>query len=200
MARSPVFKETYENYVMQISGLDLASRAPALGFEMDSDRARINCFHRTYWVGARGVHDDRGQTPDFSVCIILCKYLLMCPDQVSETRELVTFKDFKDAAPLVHYFAGTVQGKIESDFQGDVDALHQACLKLGGRPYEAELAYQAKYRFRGLPKIPVVLLFNDAEEGFGAQCSLLFERRAASYLDMETLAIVGATLAHWLSS
>jgi hypothetical protein len=43
------------------------------------------------------------------------------------------------------------------------------------------------------------LLFNDAEEGFPAQCTLLFGQRAQNYLDMESLAILGGTLAHRLS-
>jgi hypothetical protein len=35
----------------------------------------------------------------------------------------------------------------------------------------------------------------DADKNFPAQCTLLFQRDAASYLDMECLAMVGATLA-----
>ena len=79
------------------------------------------------------------------------------------------------------------------------DALAKACIALGGRLYEAELSYQLKYCFYGLPKVPVILLFNDAEEEFASQCTVLFERRAEAYLDMESLAMLGTTLAHWLS-
>jgi hypothetical protein len=46
-------------------------------------------------------------------------------------------------------------------------------------------------QFTALPKIPVLMLFNDADEEFHAQCAVLFERRAENYLDMECLAMVG---------
>jgi len=198
MSAAPVFKETYENYVAQIGKLDLAAMGRSLGFEMDSNKARINCFNRTYWIGTQGIHDSAGQIPNLSVSVILCKYLLMFPGQTPDARDLVTFKDFKDAAPLVHFFSNAVQREIAVRFQGDIGSLEKACRSLGGWPYAADLSYQVKYHFQGLPKVPVILLFNDAEEGFAAQCTLLFERSAGFYLDMESVAMLGATLAHWL--
>jgi hypothetical protein len=36
----------------------------------------------------------------------------------------------------------------------------------------------------------MLLLFNDADEEFLPQCLLLFERRAETYLDMESMAIL----------
>jgi hypothetical protein len=53
-------------------------------------------------------------------------------------------------------------------------------------------------QFNALPKIPVLLLFNDADEEFPAQCAVLFERRAENFLDMECLAMVGMLLFEYL--
>ena len=53
-------------------------------------------------------------------------------------------------------------------------------------------------QFKALPKIPVLLLFNDADNEFAAQCMVLFERRAENYLDMECLAMVGMVLFEYL--
>jgi len=44
------------------------------------------------------------------------------------------------------------------------------------------------------------MLFNDQDEDFPARCSLLFEKRAERYLDMECLAMMGWVLAAWLRS
>jgi hypothetical protein len=49
-------------------------------------------------------------------------------------------------------------------------------------------------QFFALPKVPVLMLFNDADEEFAARCAVLFERRAEKYLDMECLAMVGMLL------
>jgi hypothetical protein len=44
----------------------------------------------------------------------------------------------------------------------------------------------------------MLLLFNDADEEFPADCKVLFEKRAESYLDMECVAIIGMLLAEFL--
>ncbi|CAN2041866.1 hypothetical protein GMMP15_50054 [Candidatus Magnetomoraceae bacterium gMMP-15] len=38
------------------------------------------------------------------------------------------------------------------------------------------------------------MLFNDADDEFEAKCSVLFERRAEKYLDLECLAMLGRHL------
>jgi hypothetical protein len=53
-------------------------------------------------------------------------------------------------------------------------------------------------QFNALPKIPVLMLFNDTDDEFPAQCAVLFERRAEKYLDMECLAMVGMLLFEYL--
>ncbi len=49
-------------------------------------------------------------------------------------------------------------------------------------------------QFNALPKLPMVLLFNDRDEEFPAQAKILFEQRAEVYLDAECLAILGNLL------
>ena len=39
--------------------------------------------------------------------------------------------------------------------------------------------------------IPIIILYNDADEEFSAKCSVLFESRAEKYLDAECLAMIG---------
>jgi hypothetical protein len=48
--------------------------------------------------------------------------------------------------------------------------------------------------FYPLPKMPLLLVFNDADDDFPASASLLFEKRASTYLDAESQAILGHAL------
>lgn len=198
MVRAPIFKKTFADYLKQIGRLDLNACRQTLDFDMEDDTALIPMFDRRYHVSRDEICDSAGKRADWSIAVLLCKYLLLCPSAPLLSRDLRTFKDFKDAAPLVGYFDSTVQGRIAREFSGRPNDLGEACRAIGGKPYAQELAYQIKYRFSALPKIPVYLLFNDAEEGFPAQCTLLFEQRVQNYLDMESLAILGGTLAHRL--
>jgi len=56
------------------------------------------------------------------------------------------------------------------------------------------VSYDLSMQFNALPKIPLVMLFNDADDEFSATCSVLFEGRAENYLDPECLAMVGRYL------
>lgn len=194
MAPAQVFRETYESYLLQIGEVDLAAVAEILGLEIEGDQARVDFFNRSYRIGSKGIYDKNGKIPDFSVCVVLCKYLLMCPPEIPDAQGLAAFKDFRDAAPLVHFFSNSVQKEVARKFEGATGALEESCSRLGGEAYTADLAYQIKYRFQGLPRVPVYLLFNDAEEGFAAQCTLLFEKSVASFLDMESVAMLGGAL------
>lgn len=196
MERAAVFDETYAGYLAQLKKLDLGALQGMLGYAMDKGSALIPLFDQHNCVSADAITDDKGRAVDLSISVVLCKYLLMAPDPPPEPGALMTFKDFADAAPLVHFFANNVEGQIARAFSGQAAALEKACQQVGGQPYTAELAYQVKYRFAGLPRVPVILLFNDAEEGFAAQCTLLFEQGTMHYLDMESLAILGGLLAH----
>lgn len=42
-----------------------------------------------------GIVDESGKKPAFSACVILSKYLLLCPDTCQYDTGWVFFKDFK---------------------------------------------------------------------------------------------------------
>jgi len=44
-----------------------------------------------------------------------------------------------------------------------------------------------------------LMLFNDRDEEFPADCSILFEKHADAYPDMECIAMLGMMLAVWLT-
>jgi hypothetical protein len=110
----------------------------------------------------------------------------------------VAFKQFADAAPFVEGFANTVERRVSREFAGKAEALALQCARWGGRDFDAGLSYDLALRLDSLPRIPLLLLFNDEEAPFPAQCSVLFCQDAPRYLDMECLAIMGITLAQRL--
>jgi hypothetical protein len=131
--------------------------------------------------------------------VILCQYLLLSPDQTADDRQLVTYRDFKDAAPYVQGFDNTAQKPISRAFAGRLDVLKAGCRHLGGTPCDIGISCDLSYMFEALPRVRIYLVFNDVDEDFPADCSLLFEKQAASYLDMECLAMIGMVLAQRLA-
>jgi hypothetical protein len=151
--------------------------------------------HRVTPRGVRG-HGDR--RPSHAVGVILFKYLLMCPASEPTGTDWVTYKDFKDAAPFVGGFFNTAEKPIAEAFAGRLPELENACRKLNGHPAAMGVISDLVMHFSALPKVPLMLLFNDRDEDFPASATLLFERGAGHFLDMECLAMVGMVLARWL--
>lgn len=195
MSKAPVFDRIYEDYLAQVFDTDIRSRAEKLGVWIDGDEVLISFFGKPYRVTSQGIADPSGRRPSHSISVVLCKYLLLCPEFPPRENDWASYKDFRDAAPFVGAFANNVEGTIATNFTRRLEDLRLASEKLGGRPPETDFPYQLSMRFDPLPKVPLLMLFDDEDEEFSARCLVLFERRAEKYLDMECLAIVG-----WLLS
>ena len=198
MEERSVFKETYQNYLDRIDKINLHKRSEKLGGRIEKGEMAVSFFGKPYRISHRGIRDPLGKQPPMGICVVLCKYLLLCPDAPLLDKEWVSFRDFKNAAPLIHSFVNHTEQPIVRHFSNRLEDLSSACEKLGGMNPGLELNYQLIMKLYPLPKVPVLLLFDDADEEFPAQCKVLFERRAEDYLDPECLAIVGTLLYNFL--
>ncbi len=198
MEKDPVYEQTYRDYLSRIAGLDFNFIADTLGAREDGEVVIVPFFGTPHRVSAKGIADSSGRKPPLSVCVILCKYLLMCPLIEPLGGRWMAYKDFKDAAPLVHAFSNTVTRPIAETFAGRLAELEKAGEKMGAYAPREEFPYDLSMQFDALPKIPLLLLFNDQDDEFPAQCGLLFEKRAAKFLDMECLAMVGMLFFEYL--
>lgn len=197
--KAPVFDKIIDDYLHQVAGIAAKQEvAETLGISVVYEGFRIPFFSREYTVSNRRIHDGEGKSAPHGVSVVLCQYLLLCPERPSNDFSLVTYKDFKNAAPYVGGSTNTAEQAIAKHFEGYLQSLERECLQLGGSPYETEVSCQLAYVFQALPKVPLVLLFNDVDEDFPAQATLLFQKNAASFMDMECLAMIGATLANRL--
>lgn len=196
--KESVFKKTYENYLAQVDETDFNSVKQKLGVEVENNEMIIPLFGKLYKVSAAGISDPGGKQPMFDICVILCKYILLCPQISPKEKDWVSFRDLKDSGPLTSYFANDVERAIAAHFNGRLDDMKNACRTLKGYLPDIEVSYDLSIQFDALPKLPVVMLFNDADDEFPAKCSVLFETRAENYLDPECLSMVGRCLFTYL--
>ncbi len=193
---SEVFERNYQDYCAQIANVDLPAVANGLGIVPDGDRMFISFFDDKYFVSNRGIADASGSRPDYVTFVILAKYILLCPERSHQDAEWVAFKDFKRATHFtnVNYFASDVERAIEKHFTGKLAELGGVCRRLGGFPVKMN-SFDLGMQFNALPRISLLLLFNDADEEFPAKSTVLFQKHAEYYLDPESLAMLGACLA-----
>lgn len=196
--KSDIFDKTYDHYIGKIAKLDFSAFAADLGVKTDGETVTIPFFNTPYVVTRNGVKTPDGKPASFGVGVVLCNYLIQCPDDRPRDDEWYSYKDFKDAAPLVGTFANTVEGPIAENFSGRLTDLDRSGRILGGIEPSITFSYDLNLLIQALPRIPVLLLFNDADEEFPADCKVLFEKRTESYLDMECVAIIGMLLSEFL--
>jgi hypothetical protein len=196
---APVFDKIYHDYLEQVAALDLRGKPELLGIHWDGNAVGIPFLNEYYTITREGIADQHGKRPPHSVSVILCKYLLLCPETTVDGRDLLTYKDFRDAAPYVLGFRNTAEKPIARVFSGRIDTLEERSRQLGGKTFDMGITCDLSYVFQPLPEVPIYMLYNDEDEEFPADCSLLFERRAGHYLDMECLAMIGMLLAERLA-
>jgi len=198
ITKSPVFEETLKNYLGQVGQIELKSLEDKLGVEVEKDEVIVPFFGKPYRVSEGGVIDPSGKQPPLELSVVLCKYLLLCPTTNPITDQWVSYRDFKDSGPLTSFFLNAVEQPVAHHFSGRLDDLKASCDMLGGYQPFIKLSYELSVQFNPLPKVPLLLLYNDADDEFPAHCSILFERRAEKYLDAECLAILGMLLSVYL--
>ncbi len=186
-----VFDRNYEDYLAQLENIPIESIAPNLGGKVENGVIKIPLFGINYDVSVSGITDPYGNKPTYDVCVVLSKYLLLCPEAPQRCAEWVSFRDFKDSGPLTNYFNNDVERSIASYFKGNIEGLKKSGKSISGYRPNLDVNYDFTMQFDALPKIPAILLFNDADEEFSAKCSVLFERRAEKYLDAECIAMLG---------
>ncbi|KIX11658.1 DUF3786 domain-containing protein [Dethiosulfatarculus sandiegensis] len=195
-----VFKDIRKDYQKQLAEVDYRPLARVLGIEPDAKGAWVRFFGQKYHVSDQGVFDQDGNEPWHGVSVILFKYILLAKGSNGERPSLptefdwVSYREFPDAAPYNQGFKDTVENNLVKYFSGDPKGLEAFCQMWEGRDPEMGLSYQLVRKFDALPKLPLLLLFNDADDEFPAQASLLFPDYAADYLDMECLAILGQSM------
>lgn len=197
-AEGQVWDDIYNDYLKQLGDLDLSLLAKPLGVVPDGDAVFIDMFNKRFRVGHGGIADENGRRPIHAISVILAKYLLVGQYATPGDGSWKAYKEFKDCMPYVQGFDDTAHKPVERSFGGELQALESAADKLGGVEPDEGLSYDFVRVFHALPKVPILMLFNDSEDMFPAQCSMLFRADVLRYLDTECTAICGGVLASWL--
>ncbi len=189
-----IFQKTYNDYLEQIKGIRLDSIAHKLGARCEKNKLTITFFNAEYTVSVDKISDSAGKKPALDICVILSKYILLCPAIPPNDHQWVSYRNFKNSSPLVGYFKKEVEDAISSLYSDKIHTLKNSSASLAGYRPSLSANYDFVVQFDALPMIPIILLFNNADEEFPATCSILFESQAEKYLDCECLAMLGRQL------
>ncbi|ABW67339.1 DUF3786 domain-containing protein [Desulfosudis oleivorans] len=111
------------------------------------------------------------------------------------------FGEFPNTISKIKNMKAQVETPLADTFKGRVDMLLVAARILGGRDMTAETgSADAAILFAPLPRVPVMLMFWDAEEaeGFAAEARLLFDKTVTEHLDIESILFLSERLCQLL--
>ena len=128
------------------------------------------------------------------------KYLLLCPDAPVVNKEWSALKDFHKVSQFtnLNVFTSDAEQPIIKSFSGRIGALTDSSKQLGSKPCKLDVSYDFVMEFRMLPKIDILLFFNDSDDEFPAACSVLFQKQAEDYLDPESRIMAAITFTRQL--
>lgn len=189
--KNKIFERIYANYKEAFLRHDHSGIEERIGVQKEDDRIIVPYYEKTCQVKKGDITDSNGKRPSQAVCVTLYNYLLSEGGHLPEKRSWVAYRDFRDAAPFAGAFSENVEAPLRSHFSGKLAGLEKSGAILGAIPPEADLPYDISLQFLALPRIPVLLVMNDADEEFPAHVSVLFDETAKDFLDMECLAMVG---------
>ena len=184
----------------RLVGVDLGARAGILGANRSGNALMIPFFGGIHRVSADGIMDAHGNPPSPAVGSLLLEYVLRAPTTPPATGTWITFREFSGAGPLMGYFTGNTNKLIESNFAGAVGALQTVCAGLGGRAIDSAPGFDLCVELSVLPRVPIRIRFNDRDDDFPAQCTLLFRKSAETYLTLKSMGVAGTWLAGKLAA
>jgi len=193
--KNDVFEKTYNEYLTKLKELDLSEVADKLNLKESGHGVLVSLLGEKYRVSSAGIIDSNGQRAEYEECIVIFKYLLMCPENIPTDIDWVAYHSFKNAQPLLHYFTRETTKPIEEFFSGNLKLLERVIQEIGGVLVKDNASYDLSLQFNVLSRVPLFLRFNDTDEDFPAQCTILFQETVEKYLDMESVGILGALFA-----
>ena len=187
--------EAYAACRAELTGLDHDRCKAVLGITEEGADLVIPFYDEIYRLSQGALLNVDGQAPVDAVGLVLCRYLLNCPEEPLPEGRRLTFREIDGAGPLVSSFTTNTNKLITSAYALDLRGLEDTGHRMGGQRLEDIAGYDLVMKFTALPLIPIFLQFNAADDLFPAQSSLLFNASAQGYLDMQSLFILGTFLA-----
>jgi hypothetical protein len=183
------FDEKYTACIAEIGNQDVTKKAGILGADLKDGLLTLSFFNRWINFSKDGFNAADGDALTTAVTLTLCRYLSLCPDKIPEgSGHLITFRELSDSGPLFSSFTANTNKIIESAFTGKLELLRSRCLQLGGTDTEMP-SFDLSMQFMALPRIPIILNFNDRDDLMPATANFLYHDDATRYLDIECLMI-----------
>jgi hypothetical protein len=182
------YDSIYRGLVARLPGCDLREAADRLGLDYVEGSVRVGFLGKSYRITPDGVHCDDGRPTTVNTLSVLLYYLL------SEGRgdpegSYVLVEAIPRMVGMLGAQSRSLSAPLERQFADSYGAFSAAATKLGGIEEEPRVGTHL-WKFTVLPKIPVKLAFEEADDDFPVSVQIMLDRTAIQFLEFECLAFM----------
>jgi hypothetical protein len=164
-----------------------AANALALGGSLVDGLAQVPLFGEICTVKKDAVYKGASKL-DTIGSILVIRYLLTAGDEALRNA-WAPYRELKDGAQFASYIKANIEDRLAKAFAGKKAALQERLRTIGAVMYRSEARPDVAAALYPFPRLPLLIIFWDKDEEFDASFQFLFDKSAASYLDMEALAV-----------
>lgn len=182
------YDSIYLGLISKLSGLDFQESAVRLGLEYVDGGVRAYFLKREYHITTDGVEPLDGQPVNVNNRSVLLYYVLS-KGQGEPENSYIPFESIPRIIGGLHAQSRLMNTPLERYFGNDYLKFSEASVKLDGLQEDSGMGKHL-WRFDLLPKIPLKLVFYEADDDFSAEIQIMLDKTATRFMEFECLAFM----------
>ncbi len=178
----------YRGLVGRLAECDFRESAQRLGLEYANGQIRVRFLMREYVITRDGVEPLDGQLVNVNNLSVLLYYVLSQGHGEPENL-YIPFQSIPRLTGGLNTLTRLMNAPLESYFGEDYQKFRDAALRLGGMEEESGRGKHV-WKLYVLPKIPMKIIFYEADEDFPVDIQIMLDNTAIQFLEFECLAFL----------
>lgn len=182
------YDSIYLGLITKLSECDFQESADRLGLEYVDGGIQVYFLKREYRITLDGVEPLDGQPVNVNNRSVLLYYLLS-KGQGDPENSYILFESIPRMISGLNGQNRLMNTPLERYFGNDYVKFSEAAVKLGGIEEESQVGKHL-WKFNVLPKIPLKIVFYDADDEFPVNIKIMLDKTALQFLEFECLAFM----------
>ena len=182
------YDSIYLGLMTKLSECDFQESADRLGLEYVDGGIHVFFLKREYRITVDGVEPLDGQPVNVNNRSVLLYYLLS-KGQGDPENSYILFESIPRMISGVSVQNRLMNTPLERYFDNDYAKFGEAAVELGGIEEESQMGKHL-WKFNVLPKIPLKIVFYEADDEFPVNIQIMLDKTAPQFLEFECLAFM----------
>ena len=182
------YDSIYLALITKLSECDFQESADRLGLEYVDGGIQVCFLKREYRITVDGVESIDGQPVNANNGSVLLYYLLS-KGQGDPENSYILFESIPRMISGLGFQNRMITRPLERKFGNDYVKFSEAAVKLGGIEEESQVGKHL-WKFNILPKIPLKIVYYEADDEFPTNIQIMLDKTALQFLEFECLAFM----------